>query len=153
MKYTILFVFAALAMSIVLLACSSSKNNNSTTTAEDGTEVAARKAVKSDINKKRLCHKWKLVRMKDNYDGEWRQMDESQKTISFSKSGDYTETTKENPPCTGTYTTLGKMDMEVNHSCNRVALPCRVAELEKKKLVISMMGRHGEVLYEYTRTK
>ncbi len=144
MKYTILFVLAALAMSIILLACSSSKNN-----ADGGN---ARKANPSNINTKLLSKKWKHIKTKDSYNGEWSDVDSDNKVIAFGKDGSYSENKPGNNECTGGYELEGD-HVVLTHSCNKVSLKCKVVELEKKKLVLSQMGRHGEVLYVYERIK
>lgn len=143
MKYTILFVLAAFAMSILLIACSGTKKNN---------DENARKGTVSSINVKQLSKKWKHIKTKDSYDGIWKDVDSDNKIISFTKDGKYSENNPGNPLCEGGYTTEGE-NVILTHSCNKVALTCKVVSLEKKKLVLSMLGRHGEVFYVYERTK
>ena len=145
MKYTILFVFAALAMSIILLACSSSKNNNS------DNATLERKGV-SSIDIKKLSQKWKHVKTKDSYDNIWKEIDADNKVITFAESGEYTENKPGNDLCEGTYALEGE-NVVMNHSCNKVALTSKVLSLEKEKLVLGMQGRHVEVVYVYERVK
>lgn len=142
MKYTILFVFAALIMSIILLACS--KKNADNTKAREGNV--------SSINVKHLAKKWKHVRTKDSYDGIWKDMDSDSRIISFTRDGKYSENRPGNATCEGGYTMEGD-HVILSHSCNKVSLTCKVVALEKKKLTMSMMGRHGEVFYVYETTK
>jgi len=132
-------------MSLILLACSSSKNNTSD-------ETKARKGNVTSINVKRLAKKWKHVKTKDSYDGIWKTVDSENKIISFTRDGKYSENRPGNPACEGGYTMEGD-NVILTHSCNKVALTCKVVELEKKKLTMSMLGRHGEVFYVYERTK
>ena len=137
------FVFAAFVMSILLIACSK----------KNADDTKARKGNVSSINVKRLAKKWKHVKTKDSYDGIWKDMDTADsKVISFTRDGKYSENRHGNPLCKGGYTMEGD-NVILTHSCNKVALTCKVVELEKKKLTMSMMGRHGEVFYVYERTK
>ena len=145
MKYTIVFVFAALAMSLILLACSSSKNNNLDST------TLERKGV-SSIDVKTLSQKWKHVKTKDSYDNIWKEIDADNKVIAFTESGEYTENKPGNDICTGTYTLAGE-NVLMNHSCNKVEMTSKVVSLEKEKLVLGKQGRHGEVLYVYERVR
>jgi hypothetical protein len=146
MKYTILFVFAALAMSLVLLACSSSKNNNSDNAALE------RKGMESSIDVKALSQQWKHVKTKDSYDGIWKEIDSDNKVITFSESGEYKENKPGNDLCEGVYVLEGER-VVLTHSCNKVAQTCKVVSLEAEKLVLGMQGRHGEVLYVYEKVK
>lgn len=147
MKYTILFVFAALAMSIILLACSSSKNNNA------AKENLERKGVESSIDVKALSKSWKHIKTKDSYDDIWKDIDSDNKTITFTDNGEYKENKPGNEPCEGGYTLEGEQNIVLTHSCNKVALTYKIVELEKEKLVLGKQGRHGEVLYVYELLK
>jgi len=145
MKYTILFVITALAMSLIFIACSSSKNNNTD-------DSSARKGEVSSINVKHLSRKWKHVKTKDSYDGIWKEVESDNKIITFSTDGKYTELKPGNDLCTGGYTAQGGT-VVVTHSCNTAALTYKVASLSKSDLVLTMQGRHGDVFYVYERTK
>lgn len=144
MKYTILFVLVALVMSLVFIACSSNKNNTS--------DANARKGEVSNINVKHLSRKWKHVKTKDSYDGVWKEVESDNKIITFSKDGKYTELKPGNDLCDGGYTLQGE-NVVLTHSCNKVALTCKVVSLSKKELTLSQQGRHGEVFYTYVKTK
>lgn len=145
MKYTILFVIAALAMSLIFIACSSSKNNNSD-------DSSARKGEISSINVEQLSNKWKHVKTKDSYDNIWKEVESDHKIISFTEDGKYTELKPGNDLCEGTYTAKEE-SVVVNHSCNQVALTYKVESLNKTDLVLSIQGRHGPVFYVYEETK
>ncbi len=146
MKYTIFFVLAAFGLSL-LWACSGNKNKVTTTVDEDG---QARKTVQ--ISTKLLTNKWKHVRSKDSYDGEWREIAEDNRVIEFSDGGRYIEERPGNPTHQGTYT-LTNDQLIVEHSGNNMPLKYKVYFIDKKKMTLTIQGRHGKVFQDYVKVK
>ncbi len=146
MKYTILFVMAAFALS-ALWACSGSKNKVTTDVNEDGTVQK-----KVSYSPKLLSSKWKEVRRKDTYDGKWVDITEDNKVIEFGANGDYSEKHPGNDAATGTYRLEGDQ-VTTEHSGNNAPLTYKITYLDKKKLTLAIQGRHGKVFYDYVKVK
>ncbi len=146
MKYTIIFVLAAFLLSLVW-ACSANKNQVTTTVDEDG---VARKAV--TISTKLLTRKWKQTRTKDSYDGVWKDIESENKVIEFSEDGTYTENKPGNDTYKGTYRVNGN-ELTIEHSGNQVPLTYKVYFLDKKKMTLTIQGRHGKVFQDFVKTK
>lgn len=97
--------------------------------------------------------RWLLVRSKDNYDNIWKDASESRQTIEFFPDGKYVEKDKSNGPCNGTYRKEAENALAITHSCNTAELRYGIDDVSAEKLVLSIRGRHGAVLYEYERAR
>lgn len=108
------------------------------------------KDANKQITSRGLEGSWALVRIKDSYDGAWKDASDSGMVISFSSEGRYSEKDKANGPCEGKFSKQEKQ-LLVTHSCNTSELSYTLEEVTAEKLTLSIRGRHGAVYHEYSR--
>ncbi len=153
MKYFLIGLTISLIILFVATSCSSKKNAVSEEDTITRKGVPAEEQAIVEIKTKYLNKKWRHVKTKDNYDGEWKDVpSEEAKVIEFTGKNEYYEYQKGEKSCEGTYR-IEKDNILTNHSCNKVELSHKVRALDKNSLTLGMRGRHGEVLYVYEKIK
>lgn len=92
---------------------------------------------------------WELNKTKDSYTGKW-VVSKQEEVFCFLSEGKFKKYDKYAKLCVGSYLLKDSL-FTVKHDCNASELSYKLETLSKKNLLLSTVGRHGKVFYQFVK--
>lgn len=107
------------------------------------------KSIEVDKHTVTLIGDWKLVKTKDSYSGKWVNSSEGE-VFCFLSEGRFKKYDKYAKLCVGSYLKDDSL-YTVKHDCNLNELSYYLESLSENSLLLSVIGRHGKVFYQFEK--